>query len=337
MKRVSTFFVAIVLGSQALAFGQTGDANKVLADARAALGGEKKLAALKTLAASGQSSRVMGETSTPPSDIELAFELPDKFMKKDVLANLGGMNITRTSGFNGDTPIDVVDQPPSGGNFVIRMGGPGGAAPGTTPTPEQKEAEQKARLLASRQEFARLTLGMLAAPQPAYPLAFSYGGVAESPDGKADIIDVKGEGDFAVRLFIDSKTHLPLMLSWMGKEPIVIQQTVGGPGGGGRQMFFSAGAGGGHAQGGQAAGGNAPKTPEEMEKLRQEAAERMKAAEATRRTVEYRIYYADYRDVDGIKVPFSLQRSIDGKPVEQVTFEKVKVNGKIDPKTFAAK
>ena len=63
--------------------------------------------------------------------------------------------------------------------------------------------------------------------------------------------------------------------------------------------------------------------------------ERAAAAEANRRTVEYRIYYADYRDLDGIKFPFSLQRSIDGKPSEQVTFEKVKINGKIDPKMFA--
>jgi hypothetical protein len=53
--------------------------------------------------------------------------------------------------------------------------------------------------------------------------------------------------------------------------------------------------------------------------------------------VEYRLYYGDYRDVDGIKVPFRLQRSIDGKPTEELTFDRVKINGKIDAKTFDVK
>ena len=34
-------------------------------------------------------------------------------------------------------------------------------------------------------------------------------------EGKADVLDVTGEGGFAARLFIDQKSHLPLMLTWM--------------------------------------------------------------------------------------------------------------------------
>jgi hypothetical protein len=328
MKRLAALGIVAVLGWEGLAFAQARDINKVLADARAALGGEKKLAALKTFDATGQSTRVVGETSSQPADMEMAFELPDKFMKQDVVAMMMNMVITRTSGFNGDTPIDIIDQPPSAaGGIVIRMGGPGSAPPGTTPTPEQREAEQKARLLASRQEFARITLGILASSQEVYPLTFSYGGLAESPDGTADIVDVKGEGGFAVRLFIDTKTHLPLMLSWMAKEPLVISRQVGGPGGG-----VTIARGGGQAQAAQP-----PRTPEELAKMKQEAADQAKAAEAKLRVVEYRLYYGDYRKVDGVMVPFSLQRSIDGKPVEQVTFDKVKINQAIDPKKFEAR
>jgi hypothetical protein len=41
-------------------------------------------------------------------------------------------------------------------------------------------------LLASKQDFARLTLGMFVTSFPAYPLTMTYAGQAESPDGKAD-------------------------------------------------------------------------------------------------------------------------------------------------------
>ncbi len=69
--------------------------------------------------------------------------------------------------------------------------------------------------------------------------------------------------------------------------------------------------------------------------MMQAAQDDLKEAQAKLRTVEYRLYYGDYRDVDGVKLPFHLQWSIDGKPSEEVTLEKVKVNGKIDPKKFS--
>jgi hypothetical protein len=316
---------------------QTGDVNKILADARAALGGEKRLGALKTFAATGQSTRVTGNTSTPPGDFEMAFELPDRFMKKDVLAMMGNNAITRTSGFNGEAVINAIDQPPAmPGMIQIRMG-PGGTAPGGTPTPEQQEQQRKQQVISGKQDFARLTLGMLLTSLTAYPLQFSYGGQAESPDGKADIVDVKGEGDFAVRLFIDTQTHLPLMASWMAREPLMITNTVtrGGPGG----AASTSSGGGSVAAGGKqvTAGGGQAMTPEERDKLMKQFQDQAKEAAEKLRVVEYRLYYGDYRDVDGIKVPFKLQRSIDGKPAEEVTLEKVKINAKIDPKKFETK
>ena len=42
------------------------------------------------------------------------------------------------------------------------------------------------------------------------------GGQAEAPQGKADVLEVKGpEGsNFTARLFINSQSHQPIMLSW---------------------------------------------------------------------------------------------------------------------------
>jgi hypothetical protein len=180
-------------------------------------------------------------------------------------------------------------------------------------------------LLAAKQDFARLSLPMFGQSFPVYPLTLSFGGEAESEDGKADVIDVKGEGDFAARLFVDRKTHLPLMMSWMDREPIVRTMTQrGGPGGG------TVTAGGGTVT----SSGSDKLTPEEREKLAKEAADKARQAEANRKLVEFRLYFADYKAVDGVKLPHRLQRSIDGKPSEELTFEKVRLNQKIDPKKF---
>jgi hypothetical protein len=65
-----------------------------------------------------------------------------------------------------------------------------------------------------KQDFVRLALGMFAASFASYPVTFSLGGVAEAPQGSADIVDVKGQGTFALRLFVDRQTHLPIMVSW---------------------------------------------------------------------------------------------------------------------------
>ena len=134
---------------------------------------------------------------------------------------------------------------------------------------------------------------MFGTTTPAYPVQFVYAGQAESPEGKADVLDVKGADGFTAKLFVDAKTHLPLMLSWMDKEPLRL--TMGG---------------------GSAAAGSGD-------------------ADAKRKTVEYRVFYADYKSFDGMRLPTRIQRMVDGLPAEEMNFEKIKVNGKIDASKFA--
>ena len=62
-------------------------------------------------------------------------------------------------------------------------------------------------MVALKQDFARLTLGMFATSFPSYPLTFSYVGEAEAPQGKADVLEAKGPSNFTIRLFID-KTRI---------------------------------------------------------------------------------------------------------------------------------
>ena len=328
MKRTVQAVFLAVFAAQALVVGQGGEVQRVLSQIRAALGGEAKLAAVKSISVEGQTLRSAPDGTSAASDFEMAFELPDavKYMKKEVLANFSGMNITRRSGFNGAGLIEEVDTPPSmggGGMRVMRMS-PGGVTPGGTATPEQIAAQKEQLILSHKREFARLMLGMLGSSTPAYPVEFVYAGQAEAPDGKADVLEVKNADGFRAKLFVDGKTHLPLMLMWTDKEPLRMMSSSGGTqvAGNGNVQVFS-------GSGGQA------QTPEDVAKRQEEMAARLKEADAKRRMVEYRVIYADYKTIDGVRLPTRIQRMMDGLPTEEMNLDKIKVNAKLDATIFA--
>jgi len=50
--------------------------------------------------------------------------------------------------------------------------------------------------------------------------------------------------------------------------------------------------------------------------------------------VENRIYFADYRDVDGLRLPFRLRRAVGPDTVEETTFDRFRINPKIDARKF---
>jgi hypothetical protein len=49
------------------------------------------------------------------------------------------------------------------------------------------------------------------------------------------------------------------------------------------------------------------------------------------------LYYADYRDVGGIQLPFRIRRAVGPDTVEETIFDGFKINSKIDPKKFEIK
>lgn len=251
---------------------------EVLAGVRTALGGAK-LDAVKSVVATGRTRRVRGDNLVP-IEFELAIELPDKFYRKDEVP--AEESAPTTSGFNGD---GLVQLPPP----AVMPARPGGPPP---PTPEQLAGQRKARVLTLKQDFTRWALGFFAAPVAGYPLTFKYYGDAEAPQGKADVIDVTGAPNFAVRLFADKATHIPVMVSW----------TVAPP----------------PARG--AMPGAAPPAGA--------------AAAPAVAPVEHRIYFADYRDTDGVKFPFRLRRAVGADTTEETTFDRFRINTRIDPKKF---
>lgn len=287
----------------------------ILAQARKAIGGSK-LDSLKTFSADATAQRNVG-TMQMTSDVELLLALPDKYLRSD--ASTGGpMSISSNSGFNGDKPLARAGR--AGGGGMVFVMGPGGAMPGEKPTPEQQAEMDKVALRSARQDISRLMLGWFATAHPSLNVTYTYAGEAESADGKADVIDVKDADGFNARVFIDQQSHLPLMLTYQGPKRRIM--TAGGP--------MATTQGGAHTQ-----SSARPSTDEERKKAMeaiQKQMEQMKSQPPE--MVEYRMFFGEWTDVDGIKFPMKLQRATEGTTDEEWSISKVKVNPKIDLKKF---
>ncbi len=316
MRIVRSVVVLALFACGTVATAQTAKteaAATVLAATREALGGEKKLASVKTLVATGRTRQVRGENLVP-IEFEIAMELPDRYVRKDEIP--AQESDPTTVGFNGDELIQLPLPAAPGG--PARAGGP------PAPTPEQQEAARKTRLANVKQDFARLTLGMFATSFSSVPLTFSYVAKAEAPQGKADVLDVKGAGNFAARLFVNADTHLPIMISWTAPVPPQRPPSRGnGP-------IASAGQGAGVPSRGEAPASSAPAGPPSAPPPPSPGA----SPPASAGQAESRIYFADYRDVGGMQFPFRLRRALGPDTVEETTFDGFKINAKIDPKKF---
>jgi hypothetical protein len=252
----------------------------VLAETRAALGGDARIGSVKTFVVTGRTRQIRGDNLVP-IEFEIQSELPDKYSRRDEFpAQDAG---PATSGFNGDHLVQIPEP-------VAPPARPGGPPP---PTPEQQQAAQRQRMLQVKQDFARLMLGMFAGSYPSFPLMFTYAGQAEAPQGKAHVLDAKGPANFAARMFISADTHLPIMVTW--------QQAAGPP----------ARRGGPPGPGGPPQGAPPP-------------------------AVEHRLYFADYRDVDGLKLPFRLRHAVGADTIEETVFDRFRINARTDPRRFEA-
>ena len=286
----------------------------LLGEARNAIGGDDKLAAVKRLQIKGDMKRGQSNV-TLEGDSEIFLEPPDKFRRNESLSiGLGGPGIERVEILNGN---DIIDENTGGGRGGFARGGgdfggnrggdfgsgnsggfrgrrdggtdgSGDAQRGRGQIDPQRLRDAQRR---NRQaEVARLLVAMLL--NTSAPVAWI--GTAQSPEGTADVIEIKTEGT-PTRLFLDSSTHLPLMLTWTA--------------GGGRAF----------ARGGQAPGapGQAPPAP---------------AAGRTAATQE--MHLSDYKAVGGIKLPHLITRGTNGETSEEWTIKSYKINPNFKANTF---
>jgi hypothetical protein len=268
----------------------------LLADARRAIGGEDRLAGVKTLDVRGGFKRVAGQT-TIEGELQVRIERPDKLRRdEDLSPPGGGPAIIRTEVLNGPT---VWDENSGGGGFFVRLGrggdagrGPRGNAPNIDPA-QLEDLQRRAR----QTELARFLLIWLLAADG----SVNWVATAEAPDGKADVLEITPASGPVVRLFLDQTTHMPLMITWQGTPP---------------QMVFAARRGGRGGRGADA--GGVPPPP------------RQAAQPAT-----LQLTLSDYKTVGGIKLPHLITRGVNDTTIEEWTIDSYRLNQSFRPDVFA--
>jgi len=265
-------------------------AEELLKQARASLGGEAKLSKVQGLSCAGTVQRAIGDRQVT-GDITIDLQLPDKLLRSDSISPMGDAALVVTEqGINGDQLLrhsKTLNTPPGA---VIRV----------PLAPAHGSDGETQGLRNSRADLARLMLAMLVAAPASVPLEFKYAGEAESPDGKADVIDVTGPSSFAAKLFLDKTHHRPLMLAYRGVAPrVVMQMQRGGPP--------------------PAAATQAGPSP------------------AAQDQVDITMFLDDYKAVEGVMLPHHITRSVDGQPHEEMVFTTIKVNPVFKADTFSPK
>lgn len=293
---VSLISLAMTLGGIAARVDGDTKAEQLLAQARQALGGEKNLHKVQSLTATGTYQRTMGDRQLS-GDVTVDVQLPDRMLRTESLNPIGDMTVVVEQGINGDKRLRnqrTLNAPPGA---IIR-----------TPPPASADAEAQA-VRNARADMTRFVLALLLTSPSSMPLEYAYGGEAEADDGRADVIDAKGPGTFAARLFLDQKSHRPLMLQYRGVAPQMRIQTQ-------------------QVQG--------PPDPARLQRAEQ-AAHDAAAAQPAPQVVDITLFLDDYKPVDGVQLPHRISRSVDGTPTEETTFKTIKVNPPFKAGTFDAK
>ena len=210
-------FVVIVVVLLASGWaGEDAKAVKVLAQARQALGGEARLAQVQGLTATGQSMRMMPDGGHI-GELRLDVQWPDRMLRTDashgpgseatfvMLRGLAGETLLRKSKILNGGPGHRMSQPPL-------IGGSDATA-----------------LRHARDELTRLAIALLLTPPTSAGVQAAYGGVAESPDGKADVVVFTGANGFAARVFVEVSSHKPLMMTWRDFDPRIFVILPGSP------------------------------------------------------------------------------------------------------------
>jgi hypothetical protein len=278
-------------------------AQDVIKQARAALGGEAALAKVQSLTVTGSARRTFGEREST-ADVTLDVLFPDKYKRTEDVGIQGGPSFTRVSAVNG---ADVWDDSTNRGGGGFRFGGPGGPGGAGGPGGQgqgqgqgrqiTEEERQRFRQMQERRmkgEFARYALIWLLKTDA----AVTYAGVAEAPDGKADVLDVKPADAPEMKLFVDQSSHKPLMLTYEGLMP---------------RVNFNR-------------NGQRP-TPEEIEKMRNTPPQQ----------VTFEVHFTDYKKVDGVMLPHTITQGTNGTVNEEFTIEKYKLNAPLKPEQFVKK
>jgi hypothetical protein len=322
IRDLSILVCAAALGGTALSAQDAARGAALLEQTRQALGA-KGLAGVKTLQVTGTFRRVVGGSDTE-GDFDVFIELPDKYLRSEKTGTPGQPSTETIEALVAGDARDAVRGGRGAGGGGRGGGGadePGasdaaGDAPPDGDREQEREAadaqqaeaaagapagrgrgaalDQDAGRRARQAEVGRLLLMWLVRSDVPLP----WVGVAQSPDGTADVLEARYADGQPTRFFLETKTHLPLMMQWTAAP-------AGGAARGGRRGGRGAGDAAAPRQGGP------PPQPEAMT-----------------------MTFSEYREVNGVRFPTVITRAVGGQTIERWAISRYRVNPAFSAETF---
>jgi len=282
----------------------------ILAEARKALGGDDKFKGVQRLEVKGKSARAQ-QQATLQGEFEIQIEMPGKYRRKedlglqdisiDIVQLVNGEEATQTANIGGAAG-DIGGFNDGGG----RDGGRGRGGRGndiarflTGSTSDDPAVQGKA----IKAQMSRMVMALLLS----HPEPVAWIGVAESPDGRANVLEFTTPDGVATRLLLDEKSHLPLMMSWAGTVQ-TFNRGGGNRGGGGRGNF-----------------------PQDQQPNR--GGNRGGGGVLQQATLQ--MHLSDYKTVNGMKFPFLIQSGANEETTEELVVKTIKVNPSFKAEQFS--
>jgi hypothetical protein len=348
---------------------QAKDPAAILAAARQALGGDAKLSSVKSFTATGRTRQVRGDNLVP-IEFEIFVEFPDKYLRKDeVPAQESGPTAT---GFNGeeflqDPPQATPPGPPPGAGG----GGPSPAMleaarkarvtnvkqdfarltlgmfaasfptyPMTFAYVGEAEAPQGKADVIDAKGPNNFTLRFFINQQNHLPIMVSWQGAAPGR-GRPGGPGMPGAGPGGAGRGAAApagERGAAASAGERGAAAPVGERGAAAPAG-------ERGAAAPEGERGAAPTGERGAAPSGERGAAPPAGERGAASGGARDMPaggapggtpppENRLYFGDYRDVDGMQFPFRLRRAVGPDTVEETTFDRFRINAKIDARRF---
>jgi hypothetical protein len=176
--------------------------------------------------------------------------------------------------------------------------------PGEHDTPAEK-AQRDARTLANaRREFTRMATAMIGL-SVIDPVDVSAAGQQTIEGKTTDALILRAADGYTAKLFVDSGTHLPWTISWMGTPGVTVTTStvVAVPRGQVPSRLPEP---------------SFPGMPDP----------------ASLPPVEHRLFFDDYKTADGFTWPHQLTEKIGDRVYSTIKLGKYKINPKLDAKRF---
>ncbi len=341
---VSVFFTGLgsMIGETAAKLKSDEKALAILQKARQAIGGDSSLAAVNSLVVTGKSTRTLrfgGQVpeKTIQGDMELALQFPDKMMKSVKMVHNDGsgtgektidhqMDIVIVKDGEGNTKWKTMDgdapKPGEGKKIIIKKddGTIEEIQPGKDVTftaervaggPQTEMSTGNGRQMVFHRtaqgaegapgefpwQLARTTISLLLTAPQGMDVSYLYGG-EENVDGTACHVINAQIGAASIRLFIGRDSNLPVMMSYQDAKPMVFAF----------RTHDNAGAVEAAAAGG-----------DKQVKVftRQAAAPEM---------AEFQVKFSDYRNVNGVQLPYKWTQTMGGQPDEVIDVTGYEIN-----------